>query len=191
MPANLTGWPPTPQRVLKEWPLSTCGTASWWRSSVDLLPHLRSTSRWTVSTGTPAVLIVRKMGDVESSVVISKPCPGLESMPTQAPAPTTGRPCSCPTPRQGSRRSSVRGAEAVCQRLGVRNQVTKLRPHRFRHTGGTIVQDELGDPRVRRLPRRCAKSPRGHHGLGSVAGYTEVSSNRRAQAGDALTPRGL
>ena len=88
------------------------------------------------------------------------------------------------SPGRAGRRLSVRGAEALCQQLGLRNQVTKLHPHRFRHTAGTIVQDELGDPRV-------TADYLGHHGLGSVAGYAEVSSNRRAQAGDALTRRGV
>jgi integrase len=82
------------------------------------------------------------------------------------------------------RRLSVRGAEAVCVRLGATNQVTKLHPHRFRHTAGTIVQEELGDPRL-------TADYLGHHGLGSVAGYTEVSRTRRAEAGDALTRRGM
>jgi len=40
----------------------------------------------------------------------------------------------------------VRGAEAICTRLGAANKVTKLHPDRFRHAAGTIVQDELGDP---------------------------------------------
>ena len=46
-----------------------------------------------------------------------------------------------------SRWVTVRGAEDVCTRLGVAHRVTKLHPHRFRHTAGTIVQEELGDPR--------------------------------------------
>jgi len=40
----------------------------------------------------------------------------------------------------------VRGAEVVCTRRVAANQITKLHPHRFRHTAGTIVHDELGDP---------------------------------------------
>jgi hypothetical protein len=47
-----------------------------------------------------------------------------------------------------------------------------------------MVQEELGDPRV-------TADYLGHHGLGSVAGYTEVSRGRRAEAGDALTRRGM
>jgi integrase len=85
------------------------------------------------------------------------------------------------------RRLSVRGAEAVCVRLGATNQVTKLHPHRFRHTAATIVQEELGDPRV----TADYLGHLGHHGLGSVAGYTDVSRTRRAEPGDALTRRGM
>ena len=88
------------------------------------------------------------------------------------------------SPGRAGRRLSVRGAEAVCTRLGLHNQVSKLHPHRFRHTAGTIVQEEIGDPRV-------TADYLGHHGLGSVAGYTEVSRGRRAEAGDALTRRGM
>lgn len=90
----------------------------------------------------------------------------------------------CWSPGRAGRRLSVRGAEALCQRLGLRNQVTKLHPHRLRHTGGTIFQDELGDPRL-------TAHYLGHYGLGSVAGYTEVSRSRRAEAGDPLTRRGM
>jgi integrase/recombinase XerD len=49
--------------------------------------------------------------------------------------------------RRGQR-LTVRGAEDVCTGLGVAHRVTKLHPHRFRHTAGTIVQEELGDPEV-------------------------------------------
>jgi integrase/recombinase XerD len=60
-------------------------------------------------------------------------------------------------------RLTVRGAEDVCTRLGVAHGVTKLHPHRLRHTAGTIVQEELGDPRL-------TAEFLGHHALGSVAG---------------------
>jgi integrase/recombinase XerD len=82
------------------------------------------------------------------------------------------------------KRLTVRGAEDVCARLGVAHRVTKLHPHRFRHTAGTIVQEELGDPRV-------TAEFLGHHGLGSVSGYTEVSRRRHAEAADALRRRGV
>ena len=129
-------------------------------------------------------VIVRGKGDVERSVVIT------DRARTEVDAYLRSRDDAGPalfvsySPGRAGRRLSVRGAEAVCTRLGLKNEVTKLHPHRFRHTAGTIVQDELGDPRV-------TADYLGHHGLGSVAGYTEVSSNRRAQAGDALTRRGM
>ena len=85
--------------------------------------------------------------------------------------------------RRGQR-LTVRGAENVCARLGVGHRVTKLHPHRLRHTAGTIVQEELGDPRL-------TAEFLGHHGLGSVAGYTEVSRRRHEEAADALRRRGL
>jgi hypothetical protein len=46
------------------------------------------------------------------------------------------------------------------------------------------VQEELGDPRL-------TAEFLGHHGLGSVAGYTEVSRRRHEEAVDALEQRGL
>ena len=129
-------------------------------------------------------VIVRGKGDVERSVVVTDRArievdAYLQARDDVGPALFVSY-----SPGRAGRRLSVRGAEALCQQLGLRNQVTKLHPHRFRHTAGTIVQDELGDPRV-------TADYLGHHGLGSVAGYTEVSSNRRAQAGDALTRRGV
>ena len=132
---------------------------------------------------TSSVIVCGK-GDVERSVVITDRARSevdayLRARDDDGPALFVSY-----SPGRAGRRLSVRGAEAVCTRLGLRNQVTKLHPHRFRHTAGTIVQDELGDPRV-------TADYLGHHGLGSVAGYTEVSSNRRAQAGDALTRRGM
>lgn len=81
--------------------------------------------------------------------------------------------------RRRGQRLSVRGAEDVCARLGVAHRVTKLHPHRLRHTAGTIVQEELGDPRL-------TAEFLGHHGLGSVAGYTEVSRRRHEEAAEAL-----
>jgi len=50
------------------------------------------------------------------------------------------------SPGRRGRPLSVRGAEAICTRLGAAHQITKLHPLRFRHTAGTVVQDELGDP---------------------------------------------
>ena len=129
-------------------------------------------------------VIVRGKGDVDRSVVITDRARTEVDAYLQAREDGGAALFVSYSPGRVGRRLSVRGAEAVCTRLGVRNQVTKLHPHRFRHTAGTIVQDELGDPRV-------TADYLGHHGLGSVAGYTEVSSNRRAQAGEALTRRGM
>jgi len=41
-------------------------------------------------------------------------------------------------------RLTVRGAEDVCARRGVAHRVTKLHPHRFRHTAGTIYAGRTG-----------------------------------------------
>jgi integrase/recombinase XerD len=76
------------------------------------------------------------------------------------------------------KRLTVRGGEDVCARLGVAHRVTKPHPHRFRHTAGTIVQEELGDPRL-------TAEFLGRRGLGSVTGYTEVSQRRHAEAAGA------
>lgn len=129
-------------------------------------------------------VIVRGKGDIERTVVITDRARTevnayLEARTDDAPALFVSF-----SPGRAGRRLSVRGAEAVCGRLGAAHQVTKLHPHRFRHTAGTIVQEELGDPRL-------TADYLGHHGLGSVAGYTEVSRSRRAEAGDALTRRGM
>lgn len=129
-------------------------------------------------------VIVRGKGDIERTVVIT--ARARTEVDAYLQARTEGAPALFISfsPGRTGRRLSVRGAEAVCARLGATNQVTKLQPHRFRHTAGTIVQEELGDPRL-------TADYLGHHGLGSVAGYTEVSRSRRAEAGDALTRRGM
>ena len=88
------------------------------------------------------------------------------------------------SPGSPGRRLSVRGADAICTRLGTTNQITKLHPHQFLHTAGTIVQDELGDPLV-------TADYLGRHGPGSVTGYAEVSTRRRQEASDALGRRDL
>ncbi len=129
-------------------------------------------------------VIVRGKGDIERSVVITQRARTevnlyLAARDDDGPALFVSY-----SPGRAGRRLSVRGVEAVCTRLGLHNQVAKLHPHRFRHTAGTIVQEELGDPRL-------TADYLGHHGLGSVAGYTEVSQGRRAEAGDALTRRGM
>lgn len=129
-------------------------------------------------------VIVRGKGDVDRSVVITDRARAevdryLTARTDEGPALFVSY-----SPGRVGRRLSVRGAEAVCERLGTRDRVTKLHPHRFRHTAGTIVQEELGDPRL-------TADYLGHHGLGSVAGYTEVSRTRRAEASEALRRRGM
>ena len=93
-------------------------------------------------------VIVRGKGDVERTAVITELARAaveryLAVRPDDAPPLFL----SYSNARRG-RRLSVRGAEDVCARLGVAHRVTKLHPHRFRHTAGTIVQEELGDPRL-------------------------------------------
>ena len=131
-----------------------------------------------------AAVIVRGKGDVERSVVITDRARTEVNAYLAARTEQGAALFVSYSPGRAGRRLSVRGAEAVCDRLGLANQVTKLHPHRFRHTAGTIVQEELGDPRL-------TADYLGHHGLGSVAGYTEVSRGRRAEASDALTRRGM
>jgi site-specific recombinase XerD len=129
-------------------------------------------------------VVVRGKGDMERSAVITEHAraevEGYLAARGDAAAPLF---LSYSRARKGQR-LTVRGAEDVCARLGVAHRVTKLHPHRFRHTAGTIVQEELGDPRL-------TAEFLGHHGLGSVAGYTEVSRRRHEEAGDALRSRGL
>jgi len=129
-------------------------------------------------------VIVRGKGDVERTVVITDRA--RTEINTYLDARTDPGPALFVSysPGRPGRPLSVRGAEAICTRLGAANQITKLHPHRFRHTAGTIVQDELGDPLV-------TADYLGHHGLGSVAGYAEVSSRRREEATDALQRRGI
>jgi integrase/recombinase XerD len=129
-------------------------------------------------------VIVRGKGDVERSVIITDRARTEVNAYLAVRTDQGAALFVSYSPGRAGRRLSVRGAESVCDRLGLANQVTKLHPHRFRHTAGTIVQEELGDPRL-------TADYLGHHGLGSVAGYTEVSRGRRAEAGDALTRRGM
>ncbi|HEY8719329.1 tyrosine-type recombinase/integrase [Pengzhenrongella sp.] len=129
-------------------------------------------------------VIVRGKGDVERTVVITDRARTEIDRYLDARTDPGAALFVSYSPGQPGRRLSVRGAEAICARLGAKNNVTKLHPHRFRHTAGTIVQDELGDPLV-------TADYLGHHGLGSVSGYAEVSSRRRQEASEALKRRGL
>jgi site-specific recombinase XerD len=129
-------------------------------------------------------VVVRGKGDIERAAVITRHA--RDEVERYLAARADDAPplfLSYSRARRGQR-LTVRGAEDVCTRLGVAHRVTKLHPHRFRHTAGTIVQEELGDPRV-------TAEFLGHHGLGSVAGYTEVSRRRHEAASDALEQRGL
>jgi integrase/recombinase XerD len=128
-------------------------------------------------------VIVRGKGDTERTVVITDRA--RTAMNNYLTTRTDTHPALFLSYSPGrTRRLTVRGAEAVCARLGTRNQIPKLHPHRFRHTAGSTVQDELGDPRL-------TADYLGHHGLASVTGYTEISTHRRAEAGDALKRRGM
>jgi integrase/recombinase XerD len=129
-------------------------------------------------------VIVRGKGDIDRSVVITDRARTEVDHYLQARTDPSPALFVSYSPGRAGRRLSVRGAEAVCDRLGTHHQITKLHPHRFRHTAGTIVQEELGDPLL-------TADYLGHHGLGSVAGYTEVSRTRRAEAGEALRRRGM
>lgn len=129
-------------------------------------------------------VIVRGKGDIDRSVVITDRARDEVDRYLQGRTDTGPALFVSYSPGRAGRRLSVRGAEAICDRLGTHNYVTKLHPHRFRHTAGTIVQEELGDPLL-------TADYLGHHGLGSVAGYTEISRTRRAEAGEALRRRGM
>jgi hypothetical protein len=58
--------------------------------------------------------------------------------------------------RRGQR-LTVRGAEDVCTRLGIAHRVTKLHPHRFRHTAGTSCRRSW----VTRASRRSSSATTG------------------------------
>ena len=70
--------------------------------------------------------------------------------------------------------------DQVARRLGLE----RWHPHQLRHTFGTAVEEELGDPRL-------TAELLGHSGLGSVSGYTKISRRRREEAAAALADRGF
>lgn len=127
-------------------------------------------------------------GDTERSVVITDRARG--EVDTYLASRTDSEPALFVSysPGRVGRRLSVRAAEAICTRLGAnistKEHTVHLHPHRLRHTAGTIVQEALGDPRV-------TAEFLGHRGLGSVAGYTEVSQQRHADAAAALRDKGV
>jgi integrase/recombinase XerD len=132
----------------------------------------------------PARVTVRGKGDVERTAVITEHARAEVERYLAARSDGAAPLFLSYSHARRGQRLSVRGAEDVCARLGVAHGVPKLHPHRFRHTAGTIVQEELGDPRL-------TAEFLGHHRLGSVAGYTAVSRRRHEEAADALKQRGL
>ena len=71
------------------------------------------------------------------------------------------------------------GAGYVCDQVARRLGLERWHPHQLRHTFGTAVEEELGDPRLTAELLR-------HSGLGSVSGYTKISRRRREEAAAAL-----
>ena len=76
------------------------------------------------------------------------------------------------------------GAAYVCDQVARRLGLERWHPHQLRHTFGTAVEEELGDPRL-------TAELLGHSGLGSVSGYTKISRRRREEAAAALADRGF
>jgi integrase len=76
------------------------------------------------------------------------------------------------------------GAGYVCDQVARRLGLERWHPHQLRHTFGTAVEEELGDPRL-------TAELLGHSGLGSVSGYTKISRRRREEAAAALADRGF
>lgn len=73
-----------------------------------------------------------------------------------------------------------RGSDRICSY----DKTMGWHPHQLRHTFGTAVEEELGDPRL-------TAELLWHSGLGSVAGYTKISRRRREEAAAALADRGF
>jgi len=76
------------------------------------------------------------------------------------------------------------GAGYVCDQVARRLGLERWHPHQLRHTFGTAVEEELGDPRL-------TAELLGHSGLGSVSGYTKISRRRREEAAAPLADRGF
>ncbi|MBV8526823.1 MAG: tyrosine-type recombinase/integrase [Candidatus Dormibacteraeota bacterium] len=81
-------------------------------------------------------------------------------------------------------RLTAAGARHICQRVSRELAVSRFHPHQLRHTLGTLLQEAMGDARL-------TAETLGHRGLGSVAGYTKVSNQRRRDAYEELEARGL
>ncbi|MGI9093406.1 MAG: site-specific integrase [Mycobacteriales bacterium] len=92
-------------------------------------------------------VVVRGKGDVERTVVITDRTREITNRYLAARTDDAPALFISLSPGRAGRRLSVRGAEAICTRIGLRNKVSGgLHPHRFRHTAGTIVQEEIGGP---------------------------------------------
>jgi site-specific recombinase XerD len=76
------------------------------------------------------------------------------------------------------------GARYLCDQVARRLGLERWHPHQLRHTFGTAIEEELGDPRL-------TAELLGHSGLGSVSGYTKISRRRREEAAEALADRGF
>ena len=83
----------------------------------------------------------------------------------------------------GNRLTGV-GARYICHQVARRLGLERWHPHQLRHTFGTAVERELGDPRL-------TAELLGHSGLGSVSGYTKISGRQREDAAEALSDRGF
>jgi integrase/recombinase XerD len=81
-------------------------------------------------------------------------------------------------------RLTVQGANHICRQLAQRLGIATFHPHRLRHTLGTLLQETMGDARL-------TAETLGHHGLGSVSGYTQITSARRREAYEQMQRRGL
>jgi hypothetical protein len=163
-PTSSSGSPPS---RLSASTSRSCAIAPWSRSSSPPAAGSPRRSRWIAQIGTLSGHRAQwrrraHCGHYRACAGGGRALPGRSEGPRRSPLPELSL-----RPPRG--RLTVRGAEDVCARVGVAHRVTKLHPHRFRHTGG----------------RSCRRSsaPAAHGGvpgspLGSVAGYTEVSARR-------------
>ena len=87
---------------------------------------------------------------------------------------------------KGSRdnRLTPSGARHVCRQLARRVAISPFHPHQLRHTLGTLLQESVGDARL-------TAETLGYRGLGSVAGYTKITDQRRRAAYEEMERRGL
>ncbi|HEV3232708.1 MAG TPA: tyrosine-type recombinase/integrase [Candidatus Dormibacteraeota bacterium] len=86
--------------------------------------------------------------------------------------------------RPEDNRLSVRGAQAICDRVGRAAGIGRFHPHQLRHTLGTMLEEQFGDPVL-------TADTLGHSGLGTVQTYAKVTGRRRREAYDRLEDAGL